>query len=208
MKIFVCSNNDDKIEAVRHFYSNEKMEFADVQSVFKGELVNKDLLESAKSRCDEAKSDADLTISIEGGYFFCDGRSFACDVCCIKSNGSYYYGVSRYYEISENMFSCVKSNISLKKVLKQIESFNPRFANRNKTGVLGFLSNDKFSRLKSNIECVQNALENMKIKKKNFDSPNKHNIVVLSSVNFELFDKECSEHLAKQKNSQTKAFQI
>lgn len=205
MDIYVCTQNESKIRAVKEIFPTAKIHIKNSQSGVSSKPCNLDVLKGAYNRVASICQKNGLIISIEGGHFKINGKYYISDVCCVKDSNGYRFGFGNFYEISKNMYTCIKHNISLNNLIKEITL--PKLYTQNSSGlfrqnlsVINFLTNGKMTRKVGNMKALKDALSQKYVQNYQLTYRPKFHLLSLSeNENFKKLDEICVKTLAKNK---------
>ncbi len=207
-KILLASTNKAKLKAVneyfREVFSEEEIQVSGIscESGVNSRPLNFDTFVGCRNRLSNLLSmnqKADIYVAIESGFFEIDSKFFISTVAISYNSDKLQtlIGVSDFYEISKNMFECVKNDVSLNKIITKIEKIDDENGEyKQSDGILGFITGKKVTRISDCIQALSRLKENLPEKMK--ICPNNLQLLLekyisqkISSENFERLDNAC-----------------
>lgn len=210
-KILLASTNNAKLKAVEAYYKNVfgnaiQVSGVECESDVSSKPINFETFVGCKNRLTHLLSmnyKADIYVAIESGFFEIDSKFFISTVAISynSDDSQTLIGVSNFYEISKNMFECVKKNISLNKIITDIENIDDENREyKQSDGILGFITDRKITRTS---DCVQalSRLDDEFINELVMSNDNlqlllkKYVAKKFLSANFDRLDNACEKYL-------------
>jgi len=210
-KILLASTNKAKLKAVEEYFGGifgDDVQVCGIncESGVSSKPLNFETFSGCKNRLYQlllTLKKADLYVAIESGFFEINSKFFISTVAISHNSDEFQtlMGVSDFYEISKNMFECVKNDISLNKIITDIENINDENREYKQfDGILGYITNKKITRASDCIQALsrldENLPEKLKICPDNLPLLlEKYGTKKISSENFERLDKACEKYL-------------
>lgn len=151
-KIYLVSGNQQKANFIKNYFQTDlddsvRFKTVGVRSSVSRKPVGKEVFKGAyeKTASIADMRYKDYVIGFEGGYFKMNGSYFIGEVCCVRHKDKYHFGLSPFVKISKNMFECVKNDIPLGLLISEYMGVKHEDF-KEKSGVLQYLTNGKFSR--------------------------------------------------------------
>lgn len=151
-KVYLISGNQQKVNIIKNYFQTDlddsvKFKTVAVRSSVSKKPVGKEVFKGAfeKTASIHDVKYKDFVIGFEGGYFKMNGSYFIGEVCCVRNKDKYHFGLSPFVKISKNMFECVKNDIPLGLLISEYMGVKHEDF-KEKSGVLQYLTNGKFSR--------------------------------------------------------------
>lgn len=151
-KIYLVSGNQQKANFIKNYFQTDlddsvRFKTVGVRSSVSRKPVGKEVFKGAyeKTASIHDVKYKDFVIGFEGGYFKMNGSYFIGEVCCVRHKDKYHFGLSPFVKISKNMFECVKNDIPLGLLISEYMGVKHEDF-KEKSGVLQYLTNGKFSR--------------------------------------------------------------
>ncbi len=151
-KIYLVSGNQQKVNIIKNYFQTDlddsvKFKTVGVRSSVSKKPIGKEVFKGAyeKTASIHDVKYKDFVIGFEGGYFKMNGSYFIGEVCCVRNKDKYHFGLSPFVKISKNMFECVKNDIPLGLLISEYMGVKHEDF-KEKSGVLQYLTNGKFSR--------------------------------------------------------------
>ena len=151
-KIYLVSGNQQKANFIKNYFQTDldnsvKFKTVGVRSSVSKKPIGKEVFKGAyeKTASIHDVKYKDFVIGFEGGYFKMNGSYFIGEVCCVRNKDKYHFGLSPFVKISKNMFECVKNDIPLGLLISEYMGVKHEDF-KEKSGVLQYLTNGKFSR--------------------------------------------------------------
>ncbi len=164
-KIFLASASQHKINIVKKYFQTDlddsvKFKTVGVRSSVSRKPVGKEVFKGAyeKTASIHDVKYKDFVIGFEGGYFKMNGSYFIGEVCCVRNKDKYHFGLSPFVKISKNMFECVKNDIPLGLLISEYMGVKHEDF-KEKSGVLQYLTNGKFSRGVGSVVAFNEAMK-------------------------------------------------
>lgn len=165
MKVYLIGNNPSKTEIVKKYFQTDlddsvKFKTVGVRSSVSRKPVGKEVFKGAyeKTASIHDVHYRDYVIGFEGGYFKMNGSYYIGEVCCVRHNDKYHFGVSPFVKISKNMFECVKNDIPLGLLVSEYLGVEHKDF-KDKSGLLQYLTNGKFSRSVGSMVAFDEAMK-------------------------------------------------
>lgn len=151
-KVYLISGNQQKVNIIKNYFQTDlddsvKFKTVGVRSSVSKKTIGKEVFKGAyeKTASIHDVKYKDFVIGFEGGYFKMNGSYFIGEVCCVRNKDKYHFGLSPFVKISKNMFECVKKDIPLGLLISEYMGVKHEDF-KEKSGVLQYLTNGKFSR--------------------------------------------------------------
>lgn len=151
-KIYLVSGNQQKVNIIKNYFQTDlddsvRFKTVGVRSSVSKKPIGKEVFKGAfeKTASIHDVKYKDFVIGFEGGYFKMNGSYFIGEVCCVRNKDKYHFGLSPFVKISKNMFECVKNDIPLGLLISEYMGVKHEDF-KEKSGVLQYLTNGKFSR--------------------------------------------------------------
>ena len=151
-KVYLISGNQQKVNIIKNYFQTDlddsvKFKTVGVRSSVSKKPIGKEVFKGAyeKTASIHDVKYKDFVIGFEGGYFKMKGSYFIGEVCCVRNKDKYHFGLSPFVKISKNMFECVKNDIPLGLLISEYMGVKHEDF-KEKSGVLQYLTNGKFSR--------------------------------------------------------------
>lgn len=151
-KVYLISGNQQKVNIIKNYFQTDlddsvKFKTVAVRSSVSKKPIGKEVFKGAfeKTASIHDVKYKDFVIGFEGGYFKMNGSYFIGEVCCVRNKDKYHFGLSPFVKISKNMFECVKNDIPLGLLISEYMGVKHEDF-KEKSGVLQYLTNGKFSR--------------------------------------------------------------
>ena len=151
-KVYLISGNQQKVNIIKNYFQTDlddsvKFKTVGVRSSVSKKPIGKEVFKGAyeKTASIHDVKYKDFVIGFEGGYFKMNGSYFIGEVCCVRNKDKYHFGLSPFVKISKNMFECVKNDIPLGLLISEYMGVKHEDF-KEKSGVLQYLTNGKFSR--------------------------------------------------------------
>ena len=151
-KIYLVSGNQQKANFIKNYFQTDlddsvRFKTVGVRSSVSKKPIGKEVFKGAyeKTASIHDVKYKDFVIGFEGGYFKMNGSYFIGEVCCVRNKDKYHFGLSPFVKISKNMFECVKNDIPLGLLISEYMGVKHEDF-KEKSGVLQYLTNGKFSR--------------------------------------------------------------
>ena len=164
-KIYLVSGNQQKANFIKNYFQTDlddsvKFKTVGVRSSVSRKPVGKEVFKGAyeKTASIADMRYKDYVIGFEGGYFKMNGSYFIGEVCCVRHKDKYHFGLSPVVKISKNMFECVKNDIPLGLLISEYMGVKHEDF-KEKSGVLQYLTNGKFSRSVGSMVAFDEAMK-------------------------------------------------
>ncbi len=164
-KIYLVSGNQQKANFIKNYFQTDlddsvKFKTVGVRSSVSRKPVGKEVFKGAyeKTASIADMRYKDYVIGFEGGYFKMNGSYFIGEVCCVRHKDKYHFGLSPFVKISKNMFECVKNDIPLGLLVSEYMGVKHEDF-KEKSGVLQYLTNGKFSRSVGSVVAFNDAMK-------------------------------------------------
>lgn len=151
-KVYLISGNQQKVNIIKNYFQTDlddsvRFKTVGVRSSVSKKPIGKEVFKGAyeKTASIHDVKYKDFVIGFEGGYFKMNGSYFIGEVCCVRNKDKYHFGLSPFVKISKNMFECVKNDIPLGLLISEYMGVKHEDF-KEKSGVLQYLTNGKFSR--------------------------------------------------------------
>ena len=151
-KVYLISGNQQKVNIIKNYFQTDlddsvRFKTVGVRSSVSKKPIGKEVFKGAfeKTASIHDVKYKDFVIGFEGGYFKMNGSYFIGEVCCVRHKDKYHFGLSPFVKISKNMFECVKNDIPLGLLISEYMGVKHEDF-KEKSGVLQYLTNGKFSR--------------------------------------------------------------
>ena len=151
-KVYLISGNQQKVNIIKNYFQTDlddsvRFKTVGVRSSVSKKPIGKEVFKGAyeKTASIHDVKYKDFVIGFEGGYFKMNGSYYIGEVCCVRHNDKYHFGLSPFVKISKNMFECVKNDIPLGLLISEYMGVKHEDF-KEKSGVLQYLTNGKFSR--------------------------------------------------------------
>lgn len=151
-KIYLVSGNQQKVNIIKNYFQTDlddsvRFKTVGVRSSVSKKPIGKEVFKGAyeKTASIHDVKYKDFVIGFEGGYFKMNGSYFIGEVCFVRNKDKYHFGRSPFVKISKNMFVCVKNDIPLGLLISEYMGVKHEDF-KEKSGVLQYLTNGKFSR--------------------------------------------------------------
>ena len=151
-KVYLISGNQQKVNIIKNYFQTDlddsvRFKTVGVRSSVSKKPIGKEVFKGAyeKTASIHDVKYKDFVIGFEGGYFNMNGSYFIGEVCCVRNKDKYHFGLSPFVKISKNMFECVKNDIPLGLLISEYMGVKHEDF-KEKSGVLQYLTNGKFSR--------------------------------------------------------------
>ena len=151
-KVYLISGNQQKVNIIKNYFQTDlddsvRFKTVGVRSSVSKKPIGKEVFKGAfeKTASIHDVKYKDFVIGFEGGYFKMNGSYFIGEVCCVRNKDKYHFGLSPFVKISKNMFECVKNDIPPGLLISEYMGVKHEDF-KEKSGVLQYLTNGKFSR--------------------------------------------------------------
>lgn len=164
-KIYLVSGNQQKVNIIKNYFQTDlddsvRFKTVGVRSSVSKKPIGKEVFKGAyeKTASIHDVKYKDFVIGFEGGYFKMNGSYFIGEVCCVRNKDKYHFGLSPFVKISKNMFECVKNDIPLGLLISEYMGVKHEDF-KEKSGVLQYLTNGKFSRGVGSVVAFNEAMK-------------------------------------------------